>query len=80
MTSPDPDNVSAEGQLTLGHPEVREAVMALPEFHDWAASLPSVVVDEDMFYIRGGDMLKDQDQILWEWVREFRPDLLPPGA
>lgn len=72
-------NSSAENLLSSRHPQVRDTVLSLPEFQQWVQSLPQVVVDDVRYYVRGGDMLKDADQVLWEWTRKNRPDLIPPG-
>lgn len=74
----DEANLSSEGRASLRHPEVKEAVCSLTEFQEWMEGLPEVVVDEVKYYVRGGDMLKDSDEVLWEWVRKHRPDLIPP--
>ena len=71
-------NLSTEGLLSQQHPQVKATVSALPEFQEWVRTLPQVVVDGVKYYIRGGDMLKDSDQVLWEWTRRNRPDLIPP--
>ena len=68
---------SAESQLSQRHPEVKDTITSLPEFQEWVESLPRVVVDDVLYFVRGGDMLKDADQVLWEWIRKNRPDLLP---
>lgn len=78
-TGDDEANLSREGRASLRHPEVREAVGSLAEFQEWIGALPEVVVDDVKYYLRGGDMLKDQDEVLWEWARKNRPDLIPPG-
>lgn len=57
-----------EGALLDQHPDVRARVLASPEFQAWKASLPSVVVDEVRYYIRGGDILRDLDQVVFEWA------------
>ena len=72
-------NLSRDGSASLRHPEVNEAVCSLTEFQEWIQTLPQVVVDEVEYYLRGGDMLKDADEVLWEWARKNRPDLIPPG-
>ena len=65
-----------ESRLLAEHPGIRENVESLPEFIAWRNALPMVEVDGEMFYVVGGDQLKDRDQIIVEWVRQFRPDLL----
>ena len=57
-----------EGAFLDRHPEIRGHVLASPEFQAWRDTLPSVVVDEVQYYIRGGDMLKDLDQVTFEWA------------
>jgi hypothetical protein len=64
-----------ESQRLDRHPGVRESVSSLPEFVEWSSRLPTVVVDDVTYYLRGGDMLKDRDQII-EWVRRFHPQIL----
>ena len=75
----DESNLSIDGRASLRHPEVKEAVCSLTEFREWVDALPSVMVDDVKYYVRGGDMLKDSDEVLWEWARRNRPDLIPPG-
>jgi len=58
--------------LLVNYPEVRNAVLASAEFIAWRERLASVVVDDVKYYIRGGDMLKDEDQIVVEWARKTR--------
>jgi hypothetical protein len=74
----DESNLSDEARLSRKHPGLKDAVCSLPEFQEWVQSLPTVVVDDFKYFLRGGDMLKDHDQVVWEWARKNRPDLLPP--
>jgi len=67
---------TAEAVLLDRHPGVRELVAALPDFIAWRDALPVVKVDDEMFYVVGGDQLKDHDQVAVAWVNQFRPDLL----
>lgn len=69
-------NRSVETQMLDSYPAARALIRAEPEFAAWKQSLKKVVIDEETFYVRGGDMLKDEDQILCEWARRHRPDLL----
>lgn len=63
------EDKTSEGRLLDKHPDIRSDAIASPEFQDWMAGLPTVVVDDVKYYIRGGDMLKDEDQIVFEWAR-----------
>lgn len=71
------DEKTYEAQLLDQSPQVRAVVSDSEEFRAWKENLPSVVVDQVEYYVRGGDMLKDEDQIVYEWARRFRPELLP---
>jgi hypothetical protein len=73
----DESDLSEDGRASLRHPEVKDKICSLDEFREWMESLPAVVVDEVRYYVRGGDMLKDGDEVLWEWARKHRPDLVP---
>ncbi len=74
----DESNLSADGRRSRRHPGIKNAVSALPEFKQWIEGLAEVTVDDIKYYIRGGDMLKDADEVVWEWTRRHRPDLIPP--
>jgi len=50
------------------HAEVRETVLGSDEFRTWQRDLPSVVVDGRQYYIRGGDQLQDEDQLVVDWA------------
>jgi hypothetical protein len=76
MNSVDESDQSMESRLLDRHAGVRELVAALPEFIRWRGRLATVVVDDETFYVVGGDMLKDDDQVIVEWTRRFKPDLL----
>jgi hypothetical protein len=52
------------------YPEVRRMVVESPAFAGWLAGLPVVEVDEEKLYVRGGDMLRDEDQVIFEWARK----------
>lgn len=65
-----------ESRLLDQHPGVRELIESLPEFITWRGTLPVVVVDHESFYVFGGDQLREDDQIIVEWVRQRKPELL----
>jgi hypothetical protein len=71
------DERTYEAQILDNNPRVRAAVSESGEFRAWKQNLPTVDVDEVTYYVRGGDMLKDEDQIILEWARRSRPELLP---
>lgn len=59
-----------EAHVLDRYPRIRKAVSESMDFIVWRDRLPSVIVDDERFYIRGGDMLKDEDQIIFEWARK----------
>ena len=66
----DENEKTFEGRVLDRNPDVRTAVMDSENFQTWKDQLQSVVVDSVTYYIRGGDMLKDLDQIIFEWARQ----------
>lgn len=74
----DRDERTHEAQILDNNHVVCAAVSESEEFRVWKENLPTVEVDQVNYYVRGGDMLKDEDQIMIKWARRFRPELLPP--
>lgn len=68
MPEQEEDEKTIESALLDQHPDVRARVLASGEFHAWKEAMPSVVVDDVRYYIRGGDMLRDLDQLVVEWA------------
>jgi hypothetical protein len=66
-----------EGQILQQHPDVREKIVSSSEFKEWKQNLTFLEIDEEVLYVRGGDMLKDEDQIVFEWVMKCHPEWLP---
>jgi hypothetical protein len=52
------------------HPEVRARIAATGEFAAVRERLPTVDVDGQQYYVVGGDMLRDEDEIALDWARE----------
>ena len=57
-----------ESKLLDKHPDVRNAVLHSKAFQTWKDSLPSVSVDGVQYSIIGGDMLQDEDQVVFDWA------------
>lgn len=74
------DDKTVEARFLEQNPHIRPAVAQSEEFRAWQRSLPTVDIDQEKFYVRGGDQLKDEDQIILEWARRHRADLLPAGG
>ena len=51
-------------------PDIRVAISTSKEYIAWRDSLGAIKIDGEVLYIRGGDMLKDEDQIMFEWARQ----------
>ncbi|WP_406368478.1 hypothetical protein OG788_45975 [Streptomyces sp. NBC_00647] len=69
-----------EGRLLDRFPGLRESVASQPEFIAWKDSFPLVEVDAESFRVARGDQLMDRDQMMVEWIRLFRPQLLERGT
>ncbi|MFD9287816.1 hypothetical protein ACFWBV_05780 [Streptomyces sp. NPDC060030] len=69
-----------ESRLLDRFPGLRESVASLPEFTTWNDSFPLVDVDAESFRVARGDQLMDRDQMMVEWIRLFRPQLLERGT
>ena len=64
-----------ESTILDRHADVRNAVLESKDFYAWKEQQRSVIVDGIRYYIRGGDMLMDEDQLIFEWA--LRTKLLP---
>lgn len=47
---------------------IREQVLETEAFHKWKSQFPQVNIDDVNFYVQGGDMLRDEDQLIFEWA------------
>jgi hypothetical protein len=65
-----------ESRLLDANPGIREHIRSLPEFLRWRAQVPKVEIDDETFGVIGGDRLMDDDQLMVEWARLFRPGLI----
>jgi hypothetical protein len=74
--SPEPERPFAS-RLLDAHPGIREHVRGLPAFAAWKDTLKTIEVDGECLFVIGGDQLKDDDEIIVEWVRLHAPELLP---
>ncbi|SNS21039.1 hypothetical protein SAMN06893096_102518 [Geodermatophilus pulveris] len=79
MDDQPPDDVTAEARWLQRRPGLRADVLASAEFQQWRDRLRTVVVDGATYYVRGGDSLRDEDQVVVEWIRRTRPALLQGG-
>jgi hypothetical protein len=78
-----PDDRPWEARFLDAHPEIREKALSSPEFASWKKRLQSLVIDGEKLYVRGGDMLRDEEQILFEWALEqslITQEMLDQGA
>jgi hypothetical protein len=50
-------------------PELRKQVLESSGFQNWVKSHSTVVVDGTRFYVVGGDMLRDEDEMILNWSR-----------
>lgn len=57
------------GRVFARLPQVRARLEASDGFRTWLETHPSVVVDEQTFFVVGGDMLRDHEEMLLDWAR-----------
>src|SRR5437867_2843512 len=61
---------SVETRVLNRCPKVRAEVLASSAFVAWRDTLKSVDLDGETLYVRGGDILRDEDQVIFEWARK----------
>jgi hypothetical protein len=59
-----------EARILEHYPDIRNAVLNSPAFAEWFGRLTAVEVDGETLYLRGGDMLRDKEQLIFEWARK----------
>ena len=62
--------LSPEARILEHYPDIRSAVLASPAFAEWFGRLTALEVDGQTLYLRGGDMLRDKEQLIFEWARK----------
>jgi len=63
-------NTSFAARVLERRPAVREQVLNSSEFQAWLRPYKTVVIDGTKFYIVGGDMLRDFDEMILDWARD----------
>ncbi|MCU0896355.1 MAG: hypothetical protein MUC55_02525 [Burkholderiales bacterium] len=61
---------TAEARILNRYPHIRAAVVKSPGFAAWLRALTALDVDGETLYLRGGDMLRDLDQVIFEWAHQ----------
>lgn len=61
---------TAEARVLKRYPDIRRATVESPSFAAWLRSLTALEVDGEILYLRGGDLLRDKDQVIFEWARQ----------
>lgn len=70
VTMNEPDRSGTFASRVLARlPEIRKQALGSPDFQSWLKTHRSVVVDGAPFYVVGGDMLRDQDEMIVSWAR-----------
>jgi hypothetical protein len=67
---PENPQKSYEANILDRFPDLRKAAQESAEYAAWRDGLPFIEIDGEILFIRGGDMLRDEDQIMFEWVRK----------
>jgi hypothetical protein len=66
----DDQKPSLETRVLNRYPEVRASVLQSAGFAKWLRGIKTVVIDGETMFVRGGDMLRDKDQVTFEWARK----------
>jgi hypothetical protein len=64
-------NASFATRVLTRLPEIREKALSSSEFEAWLRPYKTVVIDGTKFYIVGGDMLRDLDEMILSWARKL---------
>jgi len=59
-----------EARVLDHHPEIRVRPAEPHEFAARLQVLKPLEVDGETLYLRGGDLLRDRDQVMFEWARK----------
>jgi hypothetical protein len=54
------------------HPELRERVQKDKAFRNWLGQFRTVTVDDEAYFVVGGDQLRDRDELVLEWARRHQ--------
>ena len=63
------NNKTLEAHVLNAYPHIRAKISRSKKFAAWRNDLPALDIDGETLYVRGGDMLRDEDQIILEWAR-----------
>ena len=63
------DGKSFAARFFKRRPDLRQKIRDSPVFQMWRDQFPRVVVDNIEYFVMGGDMLKDEDELMLEWAR-----------
>ena len=64
------ENRTLEAKVLDRYPDIRRVVTDSAAFADWLSTLTTLEVDGETLYVRAGDILRDRDQIMFEWARQ----------
>jgi hypothetical protein len=65
-------NPSFAARFLAQHADLRERIQKDEAFRTWLGRFKTVSVDEETYFIVGGDMLRDEDELVLEWARRHR--------
>jgi hypothetical protein len=65
-------NASFAARFLAQHRELRERVQKDQAFRDWLRQFRTVTVDDETYFVVGGDQLRDEDELVLEWARRHQ--------
>ena len=64
----EPNDKTFESRILDQSEGIRERILAIEAFHEWKSQFSQVNIDDMSFYIQEGDILRDEDQLIFEWA------------
>lgn len=61
---------SRASEFFADRPQLFEQLKRSPSFETWLESFPRVLVDQEVYYVVGGDILRDIFEMLLNWAVE----------
>lgn len=65
-------NPSFAARFFAQHADLRERIQKDEAFRNWLSHFRTVNVDEETYFIVGGDQLRDEDELVLEWARRHQ--------
>jgi ribosomal protein L16 Arg81 hydroxylase len=65
-------NASFAARFLALHADLRERIEKDEAFQNWLGQFATVTVDNETYFVVGGDQLRDRDELVLEWARRHQ--------